>query len=209
MLKNLEKLNGFYISPMTPIEYIYSCGKQLCGYSFLLERKNYPFVMYGKFDINFDLVEFYPWKLGKFSDAKSVDIVTKNIKLKNISQISQPNVYFSVNAKTLKIEDFYTNIGYLKKFNYMTKNVVHNYFEYTSTNIGTLDKYGTCFGEDFMDFIKPFKPSYGFLYLDPMTNKATKALVAYAFATEAHYQEYEKLKLNEIIQASIDIASQC
>lgn len=165
--------------------------------------------MYGKFDTNFDLVEFYPWKLGKLSDTKSVDIVTKNIKIKNVDQIQQPNVYFSVNAETLKIEDFYTELGYLKKFDYATKNIAHNYFEYTSAKINELDNYSACFGKNFIDFVKSLNSDYGFFYLDPVTNKATKVLVAYAFATNAHYQEYEKLKLNEIIQASLDVANQC
>lgn len=209
MLKNLEKLKEFYISPTTPIEYVYDENKNLLGYTLLLERKNYPFVMYGKFDLNFDLVEFYPWKLDKLSDKKSVNIVTKNIKIKNLNQIPQPNIYFSVNAETLKIEDYYVKFEYLKKFNYATKNVSHNYFEYTSTTINTLDNYSECFGKDFVDFVKSLDSNYGFFYLDPITNKATKVLVAYSFATERHYQEYKKLELDKLIQASLDIANQC
>ena len=129
MLKNFEKLNGFYISQYTPIEFVCDKDMNIKCYTFIVERKNYPYSMYVKLNLDFDMEEFYPWKLYHTSDKKSVKIITKNLKIKT-EQAFQPNVYFSVNADDLKIEDFYVMDHYLKKFKYESKTLAHNYFSF-------------------------------------------------------------------------------
>lgn len=203
MLKNLEKLNGFYISPYTPIEFVYDKDLKPLGYTFLLERNNYPFVMYGKFDLNFDLTEFYPWKLYNLSDKKSVEVVLKNKKVKPENALNQ-SVYFSVNAETLNIEDYYVRENStIKSFNYKTSKLKHNYLDIT-----TLPDYDSLENKKIAEFLKEKTPHYGFLYLDPPEsdkNDIKKMLLAYSFSSELHKKYYDTLNMSHLIKRSLSL----
>ena len=205
MLKNLEKLNGFHISPTTPIEMIYDTNCKLEGYSLLLERENYPLVMYGKFDINFDLTEFYPWKFGKLSDKNCVNIILKNhsFKTKEISNFVRS--YFSVNAETLKIEDFYVNLSgvSLKKFNYKTKEIKTEYSGIIIENKPNILLENNI---QLKHFVEKIKPHYGWIYLSPNINMdIKKILVGYSFSTDSHLEKYNELHLYDIIKKSYEL----
>ncbi len=202
MLKGLEKLNGFYILPTTPIEMVYDANLNLLGYCLLLERKNYPYVMYCKLNLDFDIEEFYPWKLEKISDKKSVDIILKNKPFKTEYVDKYPIAYFSVNAKDLKIKDFYVHVEYLKKFDYATKTLINNYTEFHDIKKEGLSKESPHIEK----FILDKKPDYGYLYRHPQTNEIKKFLIGYSFATDAHYIKYNELNLYELIKQSFTIA---
>ena len=201
MLKGLEKLNGFHIYPMTPIECVYDIDLNLIGYCLLLERSNYPIVMYAKFDTNFDLEEFYPWKFSKRSDKKCVNSVLKNIDQKTSWLDSKLKSYLSVSIDDLKIKDYYVEYEYLKKFDYKTKCLIHNYEEFGKTPITEHNV-----ENKIKNFIIDNNFNYGYLYRHPVTNKLEKFLVGYSFATDEHFKKYNELNLYELIKQSFTIA---
>lgn len=207
MLKNFEKLNGFYIDKFTPIEMLYSKDMELKGYTFLTERKNYPYPMYVKLNLDFDMEEFYPWKLSNTSDKKSVKTVIKNLSF-NTDQAYRPNSYFSVNANNLKIEDFYVEHHILKKFEYKSMTLKSNYYSYNNLN-RLKDFYSKTEDEEDKKFIKKIiekNPNYAFAYINPETNHIKKFLIGFSFGTDEHLRLYRELNLHDIILKSMLIA---
>jgi hypothetical protein len=155
------------------------------------------------FDLNFDLTEFYPWKLYNLSDKKSVEVVLKNKKVKPENALNQ-SVYFSVNAETLNIEDYYVRENStIKSFNYKTSELKHNYLDIT-----TLPDYDSLENKKIAEFLKEKTPHYGFLYLDPPEsdkNDIKKMLLAYSFSSELHKKYYDTLKMSHLIKRSLSL----
>ena len=152
------KLPGFSIYRYTPLEVVYDSETlEPLGYTPILYRDGFPFT-YGKFSLNFELKEVYPWKVKGLSAQESVNLVLNGLDYPKLEP--DRDCYYSVDAETSEITDYYTNqheYGTLQKFDYKTGKLIHTYRQ--------LDELaGFCQDERIIDFILKEKPEYGFFY---------------------------------------------
>lgn len=220
MLKNLEKLNGFYIDPNTPIEMIYDAnGIKFLSYFVFLMRNNYPHQIVGKLDQNFDLTEFYPWKFENVSDKDCIDLVLKNIDftVKNEDFI---NYAFAVDANTLEIEDYYIRREFSKTdcYNYKTnikKTIYYPSLVFVNKKLNSfantkVRKYNDILLKDkninIKNFIDSFDPAFGWIYTIPDTDTIKKFTVGYKQPYDNYFELFKKLNFKKIIDYSIAIA---
>jgi hypothetical protein len=166
------KLPKFSIYRYTPLEVVYDSETlEPLGYTPMLYRDGFPYT-YGKFSLNFELKEVYPWKVKGLSAQESVDLVLNGLDYPGKLEPDR-GCYYSVDAKTSEITDYYTyqhEFGILQKFDYKTGNLVHTYRQ--------LDELaGFCKDEHIIDFILREKPEYGFFYCSNPINFSFKKML--------------------------------
>lgn len=175
-MKNSEKLCGFQILPIAPIEVVYNLDFTVNSYFVLVQRANYPFSIYAKLSKDLSTVEeVYPMLIPGLSKAKSLKFF-KDPKAKYKVDALFAHAYFSYNLETGDTKEDYACSfdGIIQK--YRNKKLVTVYRTYE--DVSRMPE-----GE-VRDFMEKMGANYCAMYYDAESNKLKKFFLGYSYLTD-------------------------